>query len=161
VSEKDAQAYYDTHAAEFTVAAQATVHEIVLKARPSDPAGRRAEAEAVRERAAADGADFEAIAKEVSEAGTKASGGLLGAGREGDLGPALDEAAFRLPVGVVGPVIEDEHGFHVLKVDARTDEHLQPFDAVREDIEKTLRDNQIEKETRAYLKKAWGEATIW
>jgi peptidyl-prolyl cis-trans isomerase SurA len=161
VSDNDKQAFYDAHTSEFEVAAEATVREIVLKATDADRAAKRAEAEAVRAKAAEPGADFAAIAAEVSDAGTKKAGGLLGTVKKGDLAAALEEAAFTIPVGSVSPVIEAEYGFHILKVDARTEATVKPFDDVKDDVEKKIRDQRFEAEYKKYMAKAWSEATIW
>ena len=161
VSEKDERAYYDAHTAEYTVPAQATVREIVVKSSALDRDAKRQAAEAVRARAAAAGADFAAIAGEVSEAGTKTQGGLLGTVKRGDLAATLEQAAFTLPVGEVSPVIEADYGFHILKVDARTDDGLRPYDDVKAEIEGKIRNERLETEYQTYMKKAWAEATIW
>lgn len=161
VSDKDARAYYDAHTADFTVPAQATVREIVLKAAQDEREAKRAQAEVVRARLAAPGADFPAIAAEVSDAGTKKAGGLLGTVKKGDLAATLEQAAFTLPVGEISPVIEADYGFHILKVDARTDEAVKPFDDVKAEVELKIRNDRFAVEYKAYVKKAWTEATIW
>lgn len=161
VPEKDARAYYEAHTADFTVPAQATVREIVLKAAEPEREARRSAAEAVRARVSAAGADFAAVAAEVSDAGTKKAGGLLGTVKKGDLAEALENAAFTIPVGEISPVIEAGYGFHILKVDARTDEALKPFEDVKAEIENTIQNDRFAAEYKNYMKKAWTEATIW
>jgi peptidyl-prolyl cis-trans isomerase SurA len=161
VPEQDQHAYYDAHAAEFTVPAQATVREIVIRSTDADRAAKRAQAEAVRARAAAPGADFAAIASEVSDAGTKKNGGLLGSVKKGDLSASLDTAAFTLPVGAVSDVIEADYGFHIVKVDARTEEQVKPFAEVQPDIEKNIQTDKFGPAYKTYIQKAWAEATIW
>jgi parvulin-like peptidyl-prolyl isomerase len=160
VSEKEASDYYDAHTDEFLVPAEATVREIVITT-GTDPVAARARADAARERAAAPDADFAKLATELSEAGTKAAGGLLGTVKKGDLAAPLEEAAFTVPVGAISPVIEVEHGFHILKIDARTDAHEKPFDAVKDEVEQKLRNQRYEVDSKVYMKKAWSEATIW
>jgi peptidyl-prolyl cis-trans isomerase SurA len=161
VSEKDMKAYYEAHQAEFTVPAEATVREIVVKSSDSDRDAKRAEAEAIRARAAAAGADFSAIATEVSDAGTKKSGGLLGPVKKGDLSTALEKAAFSVPVGDVSQVIDADYGFHILKIDARVDEGLKPFEDVKSSIETKIQEERFATEYKTYMQKAWTEATIW
>ena len=161
VSEKDARTYYEAHSAEFDIPAQATIREIVIKAAEPEREARRGTAEAVRARVSAAGADFAAVAAEVSDAGTKKAGGLLGTVKKGDLSEALEKAAFTIPVGDVSPVIEAGYGFHILKVDARTDEALKPFDDVKAEIENKIQNDRFTVEYKNYLKKAWTEATIW
>lgn len=161
ISEKDERAYYDEHIAEFAIPAQATVREIVLKSAAADREAKRTQAEAVRARAAAPGADFAAIASEVSDAGTKKAGGLLGTVKKGDLAAALEKAAFSVPVGEVSSVIEADYGFHIVKVDARIEEGFKPFDDVKPEIEQKLQTGRFSDEYKTYIKKAWSEATIW
>ena len=161
VSDKDERAYYDAHTADFEVPAEATVREIVLKASEPERAAKRAEAEAVRARLAVPGADFATIAAEVSDAGTKKTGGLLGTVKKGDLAAPLENAAFTLPVGEISPVIEADYGFHILKVDTRTDATFKPFDDVKAEIETKLRGDRFTVEYNKYMIKAWSEATIW
>jgi parvulin-like peptidyl-prolyl isomerase len=160
VSESEAKAYYDTHTAEFAIPAEAKVREIVITAGTDREAARR-RAEEARERAAAPGADFAELAREVSDAGTKTEGGFLGTIHRGDLADALDGVAFALPVGEVSPVIEIEHGFHILKVDARTDAGFKPFEEVKGEVESKIQGQRFEVDSKAYLQKAWSSATIW
>ncbi len=161
VSDKDARAYYDANTAEFEIPAQATVREIVLKAVESDRERKRADAEAVRARVAAVGADFAVIAAEVSDAGTKAAGGLLGTVKKEDLAAPLANAAFLVPVGEVSAVIDADYGFHILKIDARTDEARRSFEDVKGEIESKIQNDRLGVQVKDYLKKAWSEATIW
>ena len=161
VSDKDERAYYDAHTADFEVPAEATVREIVLKASEPERAAKRAEAEAVRARLAVPGADFATIAAEVSDAGTKKTGGLLGTVKKGDLAAPLENAAFTLPVGEISPVIEADYGFHILKVDGRSDAALKPFDDVKAEIETKIQGERFAVEYKTYMIKAWSEATIW
>ena len=161
VSEKDERAYYDAHASEFTLPAQATVREIVLRATEHERSAKRDQAEAIRVRAVAPGASFEAIAAEVSEAGTKKAGGLLGTVKKGDLAATLEAAAFSLPVGEVSPVIEADYGFHILKIDARDEERIKPFSDVQADIEGKLQQDRFSVAYDSFMKKARAEATIW
>jgi len=161
ISDAELRTYYDTHVAEFTVYGEATVREIVLKADDANREAKRAEAEAIRAQAAAPGADFAAIAQEKSDSGTKTGGGLLGKVKQGELAEDLDRLAFGLPVGGVSAVIEVPYGFHILKVDDRVDDLVKPFEEVRGDIEKTLRDQEMQKQTAVFLKKAWSETSVW
>jgi parvulin-like peptidyl-prolyl isomerase len=161
VSEAEMRTYYDMHIPEFTVYGEATVREIVIKADAENREAKRAEAGAIREKAAAAGADFAAIAQESSESGTKSSGGLLGSVKQGDLAEDLDRLAFGLPVGDVSAVIELPYGFHILKVDARVPDVVKPFEEVKSSIEGKLRDQEMQKQTATFLKKAWSETTVW
>ncbi|GAB4195200.1 MAG: hypothetical protein OHK0013_01140 [Sandaracinaceae bacterium] len=86
---------------------------------PEDVTRSREEARAlaaqIRERLVAPGADFEAIAREVSEDGSRERGGDMGWLGRGRLAPAYEEAAFTLGVGQISEPIETEFGFHVIQ----------------------------------------------
>ena len=160
VADKDIEAYYDAHAEEFDVPGEVTIREIVVLAKPEEKESKRAQAESVRAKAAAPGADFAAIAKESSDAGTKDAGGLLGPLKKGDLSQQIEDVAFKLPVGEVSPVLEASYGFHIVKIDSRTDERRKPLTEVHDQIGKKLENARYQEALRAFLQKARGEATI-
>ena len=61
------------------------------------------------------GKEFSAIAREVSDdPGAKKNGGALGKFQQGQLLPAIDQAAFALPVGQLSKLVQTQFGFHVL-----------------------------------------------
>lgn len=69
----------------------------------------------IRERLAAPGADFLAIARESSEDTSRERGGDMGWLGRGRLAPAYEAAAFALDVGAVSEPVESEFGFHVIQ----------------------------------------------
>jgi len=160
VSEKEVADYFVTHPRDWEVPASAMLREIVLLAEGAAREGRRVEAEKIRERAVAPGADYAALAQEVSEAGTKANGGLLGPVGKGDLAPPLDQAAFSVPVGQVSPVIEMPHGFHLIYVESRSDARSKSLKEVKDTIRADLEREKSRKALDDYLAKARAESDI-
>ncbi len=160
VGDPEVEAYYRENQAEFRVPASVTVREIILLAEGEQKEGRRAEAEQVRERAAAEGADFAALAQEVSDAGTKSEGGLLGPLGKGDLSPRLEELALTIPVGSVGPLLEMPYGYHILKVEERTDARVRQLDEVAESIRSKLDTRKYQEALETYLQQAREDADV-
>ena len=111
---------------------------------------RRTEAAALRERAAA-AEDFAALAKELSEAGTKDEGGLLGTVKRGELAEQLEKIAFELPPGEVSELLETEYGFHILMVESRTDDALAEFEQIREGLRRYLEDLKYYSELETFM----------
>jgi len=72
-------------------------------------------AQQIRGRLTAPEADFVAIAREVSEDGSRERGGDMGWLGRGRLAPAYETAAFTLPLGQVSEPIETEFGFHLIQ----------------------------------------------
>lgn len=158
VGDKEVASYYESHAEEFQVEAEVTVREIVLLTEAKNPDEVRAEAEKVRDRAVSEDADFAALAKEYSQAGTAAEGGLLGPLKKGELSAALEEVAFSTPVGEVGPLLETPYGFHLVKVEERTETTIMPLDEVQEELHGRLEDKKFREALDAFLKRARDEA---
>lgn len=78
----------------------------------------------VLQKTIAEGADFDALAKEFSEdPGSKEKGGDLGEFSQGDMVPQFDEVIFqKAEIGKVYPeVVETDFGYHIIRVDERTD----------------------------------------
>jgi parvulin-like peptidyl-prolyl isomerase len=69
----------------------------------------------IRERLVAPGADFLAIAREVSEDTSRERGGDMGWLGRGRLSPAYEQAAFGMNVGAISEPVETEFGFHLIQ----------------------------------------------
>jgi parvulin-like peptidyl-prolyl isomerase len=65
------------------------------------------------------GEDFEAIAKQFTEDGSRDAGGDLGWFGEGKMDPVFEKAAFSLQKGQISDLIESSFGFHIIRVDDR------------------------------------------
>jgi peptidyl-prolyl cis-trans isomerase D len=83
----------------------------------------------------AGGADFAAVAREMSDDPTRWRGGLIGWRPADSLGygKELVEAAKKLKDGQVSDVIETERGFHIVRVEARSDKALT-YEQKRQDL---------------------------
>jgi parvulin-like peptidyl-prolyl isomerase len=160
VGEKEIESYYAEHGEEFDVSPDVTIREIVLLASPENLEKKREEAARIRERAVQPGADFAALATEVSEAGTRTGGGLLGPLKKGDLSEQLETVAFTLPIGEVSPVLEASYGFHIVMVQARTEPRRKTLAEVHDELRRSLENKQFQVSLAAFLKKARAEATV-
>jgi peptidyl-prolyl cis-trans isomerase SurA len=158
VTDKEMQQYYADHPDDFVVPAEVTIREIVLLANDEEVrAQRRPEAEEIQARAVA-AEDFAALAREVSEAGTQADGGQLGPLKKGELSEQLEEIAFGLPVGEVSELLEMPYGFHIIKIETRSEETIAPIEEIGEQLRRWLEDRKFQEQREAYLEKARAEA---
>lgn len=160
VSDKEIQARYDASPDLAEEPARATVREIVLLADDANRDVQRVEAAGIRARALEPGADFAALAAERSDSGTKKDGGLLGEVRKGDLAPPIEAAAFTTPVGGVSEVIEMPHGFHLVKVEARSEARRKPFEEMKESLRRAIEDERYAVALKAYLDKSRAESDV-
>jgi peptidyl-prolyl cis-trans isomerase C len=127
------QAYYEAHKDEFTIHPRARVRHIALPT--------KAKALDVR-KALTKGALWDATAaKSSTDKQTKDNGGLLGwVSKESDLiagigkSPAIRDAAFRVPLGEVSQPIKGPKSWHLIRVEEREDETVQPYETARDHI---------------------------
>jgi peptidyl-prolyl cis-trans isomerase C len=129
------------------------------KSRTSDEA-RRLAAEA-RAKAAA-GADFNALAREVSEdRSAKANGGQLGWFTFGEMDPAFAQAAFALSKnGELSLPVQSSFGWHVIRLDGRRPPVQRPYDEVREAILAELKQKHVDEQREAAVGRIRADPTI-
>lgn len=85
------------------------------------------------------GEDFATLAKEHSRDPDSAeNGGSIGWVREGERAPEFAEQAFALEKGEIGPLIESEDGFHVVKLDDVEEARVKGFGEVEGEIRAEL-----------------------
>jgi parvulin-like peptidyl-prolyl isomerase len=158
VSDAEVEAFYKENPQRFVLDDVVTVREIVLLAdTDAKKDAKRAEAEQVVERARA-GEDFAELAKEISEAGTKAEGGMLGELKRGDLSEQLETVAFGLETDQVSDPIETRYGFHILKVEESVVGERILLDDAREGLREFLEDQKYEEDLEVFRKKMRAEA---
>jgi peptidyl-prolyl cis-trans isomerase SurA len=148
VSETAVKAYYDAHLAEYTKPAAVHLEEILIPATADDP---KNQADDVVAKARA-GADFEALAKELSSAPTAKNGGDLGTMGMGELHADVRAVAEGLKVGEISePVATADGGYRVVRLVSRSDIEVTPYDTVKSDIHKKLGDAKWTEEYDKYV----------
>ena len=166
VTEDESKAYYEAHKNEFTTPSQITLREILVEV-PTGGAGinvgqddeARAKAEAIRTRLLA-GEPFARLAGEVSDAPSRANGGLIGPVSHDELAAALQELVDGMKVGELTEVIRTPRGYQILKLEARTDTQIRTFEQARDDIGNRVGDQKIAGERLKYLDRLRTQATI-
>jgi peptidyl-prolyl cis-trans isomerase SurA len=167
MTDDEARAYYDSHLAEFTKPASATLREILISAPAADPRGInvaadeavKARAEAIRARAAG-GENFEKLAGDVSDSASRASGGLIGPINLDDLSADLRKLIDSMKVGDVSQPLRTTRGYQILKLEALTPKETTSFDAARTQISDHVLDEKRGREFMKYIEKLRGEAII-
>ena len=107
------------------------------------------------------GADFNAVAKEVSEDGSKVSGGRLDWFARAEVDRAFADAAFGLrSVGDVSEPVQSQFGWHVIRLDGRKPPAPRAYDDVRESIMAELRQKYVNDQRDAAVGKLRADPTI-
>ena len=166
VPEADAQAYYDSHIADYTREEEVRARHILLKVDDNRTAEQAEQQLAAARKRIENGADFAAVAREISEdPSNKDQGGDLGFFSRGRMIKAFEDAAFAAQPGqLVGPLRTD-FGVHLIRLDERRSGGQQPFAEVKSLIENRLRAERAQtvaeakaKDLRAQLAEATPDA---
>jgi peptidyl-prolyl cis-trans isomerase C len=141
VSARDVQSFYDKNKDKYVEEEQVRARHILVKApqdvSATDDAKLKSKADAALKRAKK-GEDFAALAKELSDDGSKENGGDLGFFPRGRMVAPFEEVAFALQPGQISDVVRTQFGYHVIKVTERQPAHVKPFDEVRDEVRNAL-----------------------
>jgi parvulin-like peptidyl-prolyl isomerase len=166
VTEAEARTYYGKHDAQFTTPSQITLREILIQvpvtargvnAAQNDEA--RAKAEDVRKRALA-GEPFPRLAADLSDAPSKANGGLIGPLSRTELAASLQKVLTGMKVGDITEVIPTARGYQILKLESRTEEKVKSFEDARNEISEKVAEEKRRGELQKYVEKLRGQAII-
>ncbi len=164
-SESELRDFYQENAEFFEVPEQVEVRHLLLAADPAATAelreSKRLEAEGIREQFVGDpNASFEATAAAHSDCPSAARGGRLGSIARGDVVAPFEQAAFGQEVGEIGPVVETEFGFHLIRVDARHPASQVPFAEASTMIAQRLDGERREAAFERFIERLEADASI-
>ena len=152
IRKADVVAYYESHPAEFETGETVTLRQILV---PTET-----EARDVRRRLQKDQKSFEALARARSKAPEASAGGLMGTFSRGQLPPDLEAAAFALGGGEMSDVLHTSLGYHVLRVDSRTDARRQSLDESEGRVRGTLLRVSSDQKVRQFVSALMARAKV-
>ena len=141
VTEEEMKAFYEENLTHFEKGATVSAKHILVK-----------EEEKCQEilEGILGGKVFEEAAQQYSTCPSGQKGGDLGEFGKGQMVKEFEEAAFAAEIGhVVGPV-KTQFGYHLIKVEAKTEASAAPFEEVQEQIRRNL---VQQKQNKAYADK--------
>jgi peptidyl-prolyl cis-trans isomerase D len=156
ISDAELRRQYQSNLDKFRVAERAQARHILLMTddKKNNDAEVKAKAEGILKQLRA-GADFAEIAKKVSEdPGSGSKGGDLGWVTRGQMVKPFEEAVFSQKPGVIGDLVKTQYGYHIVQVTERENAHVQPFEEVKPEIEKALKQARANQLTTQLADKA-------
>ena len=130
VSDEEVKDYYEQNKAQFVKGATVNAKHILTDSEEK--------CAAILESIVNGEKTFEEAAKESSTCPSGAQGGDLGEFGKGQMVKEFEDAAFQAEPGhVVGPV-KTQFGYHLIKVESRTEESIASFDEAKESIRRNL-----------------------
>jgi peptidyl-prolyl cis-trans isomerase D len=144
VPQRDIEKFYKDHREDFERPANAKIRYVMINRAPvaSDSAAARERVQRVREAALQDFA--KTATEESADSASRGRGGDLGKLRRGQTVPAFEQAAFSLPIGQVSEPILTQFGWHIIRVQERTEDQadvshiLIPIERSAENEERML-----------------------
>jgi hypothetical protein len=108
------------------------------------------------------GATFAEVAKANSQDVSSHDGGLHDWTGQGALvSTVLDGAIFGLPVGKMSQVLEDDRGFHIVRVVEREELNRKPFTETQVEIKKKIKEKRTSEAMHEYLDKLKKRTPVW
>lgn len=170
LTEQEAKDYYAEHPDEFTPPPTVTLREIFIAVPAEQREGGMSFSAAADEQAAArarearervlKGEPFEKLVEEVSEAGSKANGGLIGPIARDELAPALQKALEGMKQGDISEPIRTPRGYQVIKLETATEPVPEPYDEVRDLIADKVAGEKTMGERRKLIERLRDQALI-
>jgi peptidyl-prolyl cis-trans isomerase SurA len=166
ISDEEAQAYYNAHKAEFTTAASITLRELLVAVKTDGKSINVAADEAAKTKAehavtrARAGESFATLVAELSDAPSKANGGVVGPLSLEELDPGVRKLIEGLKPGGVTDVFRTPTGYALIQLESSTAPVIKAFEAARDDIAQKVYDGKRAAEFAKYLTKIRGDAII-
>ena len=105
------------------------------------------------------GADFGEVAKKHSDdPGSGAQGGSLGEFPKGTMVSAFESALDKLAIGGISEPVLTPFGYHIIKLESRTEERFKPLDEVREEVIQSLKKIKARQKVRRTAKHIYQDA---
>ncbi|MEO5362129.1 MAG: SurA N-terminal domain-containing protein [Magnetococcus sp. DMHC-8] len=145
ITPEEIKEYYDENAGDFRREERRQVSHIL--AQMGQDADDKAAMERIQQaRARLDkGEPFAEVARALSDDVSKSQGGTLGEFTRETIDPALEGAAFSLPVGQVSAPVKSEFGYHLLVVTAIQAAEIKTLEQATEEIRGRLTERKVQE----------------
>jgi len=154
--------YYHAHAQDYELPARARWEKLTVR---FDRFGSKPEAWAALGNMGNEilrGAPLNAVAQRQSQGVDASEGGYHDWTSRGSLASeVIDQAVFSLPAGRLSERLEDQEGFHIVRVIERIEAGRVPFEQAQVDIKETLRKENVKSQITAYVAKLKQEIPVW
>lgn len=161
-SEQECERYYRNNPERFRSGAVVEASHILFQVTATLPLDAlRAKAEEILKELLLHPERFEAYARAYSNCPSAEHGGNLGQLSPGQTVPEFERAIFGLKSGqMASRLVETRFGFHIVRVQRRTEGKQMPFEMVREEIATSLAERARKRAIRQYLDLLVGKADI-
>lgn len=158
----EVQEYYNQHLEEYEQPARARWEQLTVR---FDRFPSRADADrAIREMGneALFGGNMQAVAKDRSQEPFASSGGVHDWTNRGSLASKiLEEQIFQLPLNRMSEIIEDDEGFHIIRVTDRKPAGRTPIAELQDEITEAIRERKVIESEEKLLARMREQVPVW
>lgn len=154
--------YYSEHHSEYEHKSQARWEQLTVYF--NNFPSREAADQAIREmgREAYFGGSMQSVARQKSQEPLASSGGVHDWTNQGSLASdPLDQQIFALPLNQLSEVIEDDNGFHIIRVLERKAAGFIPLSELQDDIKKKIQGEKVAASQRKMLDEMTKLVPVW
>jgi len=152
ITEEEIKLYFDTNKDSLGVAEEVKASHILVATEEL--------ANEVKTKIAA-GEDFADLAKQYStDESTKELGGNLDFFAKGDMVQEFEDVAFTLKVGQVSDPVKTDYGYHIIKIEDKTEAKVATLEESTAKIKEALLEQKLETEFDPWLQERLAEYTI-
>jgi hypothetical protein len=108
------------------------------------------------------GGNMQAVARDKSQEPFAGEGGLHDWTSQGSLASqTLDEQVFSLPLNRMSQIIEDDQGYHIIRVLARKPPGVTPLSEVQEQIQETIQKRKVARAQQKVIHTMRNRVPVW
>jgi parvulin-like peptidyl-prolyl isomerase len=163
VTHEQMLSYYREHLADYEFPAKARWQQLMIRAGQTRSKGEAYARVAELGNRVLDGESFEEVARKFSEGATAAAGGVYEWTSKSSLASeAVDRALFSQRIGELSyPPIEDQQGFHIVRVLEREEAGRKPFLEAQAEIRTKIMTQRLKTAANEYLAGLQAKTKVW
>jgi parvulin-like peptidyl-prolyl isomerase len=162
ISHEEMLTYYREHAEDYAVPAKARWEQLEVHFDKFPNKAEAWRALAIMGNEVLRGAPLPAVARRSSQGFKASEGGQHDWTTKGSLASkVLDESLFTLPEGQLSQILEDQHGFHIIRVIERQEAGKEDFTEAQVEIKQKLIEEKVEKDRKKYLDRLRERTPVW
>lgn len=162
LTDEEVEEYYNKNFQKFKKPESIRLRYILIKFRPTEPDFRKkakAKAEEVLSKLDS-GKDFAEMAWSYSDDRSRVKGGDIGYIHKGRFTPEIENVAFSLRKGEVSDLIENDYGYHIVKVEDKKPSRQIPFLEIKEKLKAELTSSYQAEKKEKLIKRLRENAAI-
>ena len=164
VSEADQREYYEKHMDEFVIPPEVTIRELLISVSDGSHSATRMDrtrlrAEAARKRIL-EGESFSTVVTELSDAPSKANGGLIGPVNPDELLPMLRSIVMDIQVGEISEIVQTELGYQFFKLESSSFDTHRAFEEIQPEISRRVYAEKGDDAYKRLIERLRSEAII-